>query len=1574
MLFNALVGGGVVLFAISLLASAEAQAPIAPVPPVIEEGEIFSTNIEITWGVVDGATSYTVYRNGANRGTTTDTSFIDYGLTPNTEYTFRVVAHNSAGQTANSAFFKVSTTSAPTSFSAPAPTYADTQTAIEDGTISIEKNNSRDDQIDISFVPKQVGVYSIEYGAFNTETVSVSSGQTDIRKVVPPITIGYGFDQDIIISFREGTSDLVEVARAHVTTVPTPTPTPRVTDVTSTSITIEWDAVAGAGYDIFRNGVEQITITGSSYHDDELDPETTYTYTIRPNYINNTVGPTSAPLVVTTLELPPATPALVLGEVTDTSIALSWGAVDNADSYTLTRIVAGGNIVVVSSNVLTAIDTGLAPATDYKYVIVATNTAGTSTPSAEFAASTTAAPIDTTPPVITVTPEEITLELNSPAPTLLTGVETDDGSAITISGTVDVTTVNDYTITYSSTDGTNPAVDKTRIYKVTDTIPPVITVTPEEITLELNSPAPTLLTGVETDDGSAITISGTVDVTTVNDYTITYSSTDGTNPAVDKTRIYKVTDTIPPVITVTPEEITLELNSPAPTLLTGVETDDGSAITISGTVDVTTVNDYTITYSSTDGTNPAVDKTRIYKVTAAPVPIQLNTIQINQNANVIDISFVPLLAGTFDISYAGSTPQPQTIDSAQTGTALEFSVTLDSGFAGNVCIEFDGDEISCSTIRIEPDEPTLVLGDVTHDTIGFTWNSVNNGHNYILTRVIEGTDKIVVEGINVLAGTDDNLEPETEYTYVISVSTPDGDFNDEYSPFSVTTLAAPATETPAIEANSFEVTNPIDTNALLVEFVALKAGTFTITAGALTDTVDVTDTDVTDAAVKSKQITVNPEFDGDVILSFDDATVASTPASLLAIRAGSFSYTGDAAGDVTVSFVPLRAGTFTVEAGDASDDIVVGTGDIGNTVSSDPLSLGNGFDSTILILLNNHVYLRPSVLTLPGIPTLEVETPTHNSVTLSWNRIASATGYVLSRTSGGATTEISVTGISYADTLEPETTYIYSIRTVAAAGDSAASNVVSVTTLAAPTDTTPPAAPVLSAGTTTDTTISLSWTAVDNADSYTLTRIVDGINDVEVATGDILTATDTGLSADTDYKYTITATNTAGTSDPSAEFDARTDAANTNPSPAVYTLNDTPHATDGDKVVITFTSSHTGDFTIEFDGGRTIDFTIDDAAVPYIHTETVGYDYNGNIIISIAGGAEVARESVTTEPENPKKKGGDSNEWKTKPTFGKHWNNQAVQLVDDGFVFNGMPLTITNNWHTDFNMTSSIIGDNNTVHIKGYATNGLKSVSLSLGVPEVGLKTNAESHIIVNVNSNYTSPAGYDIADIVHEQKEGLVNEDMTSASIDKVKCTSSDTAERCFDVTISFVIMAPLSHEVLAINAVDKQRYSTTTYINEGVEFVGEALLAAATHELKQKHGNQNPFETISLTQQDRRYQVWEDQYGYIWSQNDYGTWLQITRPDMQQRDDLPTSVMTRIHSNFANLVIDEQDRATLIFDSKAIQGTLDESFSYDMPLRLDRVSDPALLESLSIQEMLAQEMLCDCMIYDDSDLSWND
>ena len=110
----------------------------------------------------------------------------------------------------------------------------------------------------------------------------------------------------------------------------------------------------------------------------------------------------------------------------------------------------------------------------------------------------------------------------------------------------------------------------------------------------------------------------------------------------------------------------------------------------------------------------------------------------------------------------------------------------------------------------------------------------------------------------------------------------------------------------------------------------------------------------------------------------------------------------------------------------------------------------------------------------------------------------------------------------------------------------------------------------------------------------------------------------------------------------------------------------------------------------------------------------------------------------------------------------------------------------------------------------------------------------------------------------------------------------------------------------------------------------------------------------------------MWEDQNGYLWTQNEYGSWLQITIPDIIHRDDPATSVMTRAHSSFANLVTQEQDRAALISNSSSIQGIADEPFTHDMPIRLERLSDPELLEILHIQALLAEELLCDCILFD--------
>ncbi len=98
-----------------------------------------------------------------------------------------------------------------------------------------------------------------------------------------------------------------------------------------------------------------------------------------------------------------------------------------------------------------------------------------------------------------------------------------------------------------------------------------------------------------------------------------------------------------------------------------------------------------------------------------------------------------------------------------------------------------------------------------------------------------------------------------------------------------------------------------------------------------------------------------------------------------------------------------------------------------------------------------------------------------------------------------------------------------------------------IITVAAAVAATTPEPPVLSAETTTHNSIALSWGAVTNAESYTLTRVVVGGADVAVATTTSeLTATDTGLTPETPYKYVVTATNSAGTSEDSNEVDATT--------------------------------------------------------------------------------------------------------------------------------------------------------------------------------------------------------------------------------------------------------------------------------------------------------------------------------------------------------------------------------------------------------------------------------------------------
>lgn len=67
------------------------------------------TTATITWSSTANATSYVVYRNGVAIGYPAGTSFNDSNLTPETKYTYTVVAKNGAGQSVQSAEVVITT-------------------------------------------------------------------------------------------------------------------------------------------------------------------------------------------------------------------------------------------------------------------------------------------------------------------------------------------------------------------------------------------------------------------------------------------------------------------------------------------------------------------------------------------------------------------------------------------------------------------------------------------------------------------------------------------------------------------------------------------------------------------------------------------------------------------------------------------------------------------------------------------------------------------------------------------------------------------------------------------------------------------------------------------------------------------------------------------------------------------------------------------------------------------------------------------------------------------------------------------------------------------------------------------------------------------------------------------------------------------------------------------------------------------------------------------------------------------------------------------------------------------------
>jgi len=181
-----------------------------------------------------------------------------------------------------------------------------------------------------------------------------------------------------------------------------------------------------------------------------------------------------------------------------------------------------------------------------------------------------------------------------------------------------------------------------------------------------------------------------------------------------------------------------------------------------------------------------------------------------------------------------------------------------------------------------------------------------------------------------------------------------------------------------------------------------------------------------------------------------------------------------------------------------------------------------------------HVFVEDDGVT-PSLPTqptnVTASAISSTQISVAWSAVSGADTYRVKR---GGTEVGSTASTSYTDTgLDPSTGYSYAVIAHNSAGDSAESASAGAATWDPPVIPDTPTGLVATA--VSHAQINLTWTAVDGATAYVVKR-----DSASVATLSTNAFTDTGLTSETSYSYTVAATNDAGTSADSAMAEAVT--------------------------------------------------------------------------------------------------------------------------------------------------------------------------------------------------------------------------------------------------------------------------------------------------------------------------------------------------------------------------------------------------------------------------------------------------
>lgn len=175
---------------------------------------------------------------------------------------------------------------------------------------------------------------------------------------------------------------------SHDTEAPTAPQELSASNITSNSVKLTWnpssDNVAVVKYNIYENNILIGSTTDSSFTVEDLEPNTSYNYTVTALDAAGNESTSSNEVTITTLDVEhvaPSTPtSIVASNISKDSVTLTWDKALQNEVVNKYNIYRDGTFVgETKTNSFT--DSNLTPETTYTYTVVASNDWGDSAPS-----------------------------------------------------------------------------------------------------------------------------------------------------------------------------------------------------------------------------------------------------------------------------------------------------------------------------------------------------------------------------------------------------------------------------------------------------------------------------------------------------------------------------------------------------------------------------------------------------------------------------------------------------------------------------------------------------------------------------------------------------------------------------------------------------------------------------------------------------------------------------------------------------------------------------------------------------------------------------------------------------------------------------------------------------------------------------------------------------------------------------------------------------------------------------------------------------------------------------------------